>query len=337
MLCTCTNGQLESCCRHRREWSSLSSAERQNYISVIRMIATDAQYKPLYDDLIALHKTSYEPGRPAQNVNNALESQFIPWHRYFLLEYEDLIRLVDSSVTIPYWDWTPMRTDPYSSIIFDPVIGFGNSSDNVTRCVNSGPFREGEFMTTPSAGGGCLEREYLQNNFPSRALIEDILAEDIFVMAHNSIQQFVRFNVRCLIGGHMCSSDAANDPLYLSITATIDQIMSLWQSRDPQRETVRYASDTTPLDVNLGEGLVVSDFALNTNLPNGVSVCYSPLPPLSNLPSRLQGSPPKLRSPLESRRIELQCHTDATLSRLGLSQDELDSYHRECSRWTTVP
>lgn len=306
MLCNCTEGQLQSCCRYRREWNTLSSTEKQNYLTTIHTVATDARYKQLYNNLIALHKTSYEPGRSAQNPNNPLVSQFIPWHRYFLLEYEDLIRLVDSSITVPYWDWTPMNTAPYSLPIFSPVIGFGNSSNASTGCVNTGPFREGAFTTTPSAGGGCLERDYDQTIFPTRMSINDIIAENVFTRAHTAIQHFIHINVRCLVGGHMCNDDAANDPLYITLLATIDQIMSQWQARSPMREAVRYASDSTPLDINLGQGLVVSDFALNSNLPNGISVCYSSSQPSSTSPgvsrptrwgpSRLQDSSPSLGS-----------------------------------------
>ena len=342
MLCNCTEGQLQSCCRYRKEWNTLSSAEKQNYLTTIHTIATDARYKQLYDNLIALHKTSYEPGRSAQNPNNPLVSQFIPWHRYFLLEYEDLIRLIDSSITIPYWDWTPMRTAPYSLPIFSPVIGFGNSSDANTGCVDTGPFREGVFSTTPSAGGGCLERDYIPNNFPSRGSINNIIAQNDFTRAHTAIQHFIHINVRCLIGGQMCNDDAANDPLYIPLLATIDQITSQWQTRSPVRETVRYASDSTPLDINLGQGLVVSDFALNSNLPYGVSICYSSSQSSSASPgvarptrwdpSRLQGSSPTLGSATDRQDVSLLCLTDSVLSRMRLSQEERDFHRRGCTQ-----
>ena len=74
-------------------------------------------------------------------------------YRYYLHLYEDLLRVIDRSVTIPYWDWTVHSEKPYDSDVFDPILGFGGSSDNVTLCVTSGPFQQREFAMTPSDGG----------------------------------------------------------------------------------------------------------------------------------------------------------------------------------------
>ena len=31
---------------------------------------------------------------------------FLPWHRWFILAFENLLRKVDCKVTVPYWDWS---------------------------------------------------------------------------------------------------------------------------------------------------------------------------------------------------------------------------------------
>ena len=275
--CTCINGQFDLCSRFRRDWSRLNDEEKQTYISAVLTIATDPQYQPLYNQLIQIYSDSALT--PAQNTTPDT-SQFLPWHRYFLLEYEDLLRLVNSSITIPYWDWSLLPTDPYSSPVFDPVTGFGNSSNNITMCVTSGPFRDELFQVTPSAGGDCLRRKYKDSIYPSRNRLNNDLprftAAD-FSAFHQYLQLFVHLNVRCFVGGDLCTYDAANDPLYLLHLSRIDLSLDEWQSIDSARSSVRYENDNTELAINLDGSLTVSDFSSNSDLPFGVSILYAPL------------------------------------------------------------
>ena len=283
-ICNCEDGQLESCSRYRQDWAMLTDGEKQLYISAVLTVATDPRYQPLYNLLI---KRYQESGPTLAQGTTPETSQFFPWHRYFLLEYEDLLRLVNSSITIPYWDWTLLPTDPYSSPVFDPVTGFGNSSNSTTTCVTSGPFREEVFQVTPSAGKGCLRRTYNDFTFPSRSIIQSEALDfpaSMFDDFHRSLQLFFHLNIRCFVGGHMCEPNAGNDPLYLLHLARIDLILDSWQSMDTARATVRYAGDNTPLVLTFDDELIVSNFFSNGNLPYNVSVQYAPLQIIMDAP-----------------------------------------------------
>lgn len=285
-ICNAVNGLLESCCRYRRDWTTLSDEEKFRYINAVKTVSSDTSYTQLYNKLIDRYRQSFTSDI---QLLNASISQFIPWHRYFLLEYENLLRLVDSSITIPYWDWTVRLRDPYSVPVFDPTLGFGNSANETTLCVSSGPFQEGQFNVTPSAGGGCLMREYGDSiRFPTRALIENqflSIPANMFDDFHNAIFQFVNLVVRCTVGGHMCTVNAANDPLYLLQLARVDFTVDRWQNLDESRTNVRYASDTTPLELTFDRTLLVSDFSGNKDLPYGVCVQYSALRPVVEEPT----------------------------------------------------
>lgn len=276
-LCECVNSQLESCCRFRRDWSTLSLEEKLSYINAVKSISSDPDFQPLYNELVQRYKDSFDT---IAQYNFPNSSHFFPWHRYFLLEYEDLLRMVDPALTIPYWDWSVMPTMPYQSPVFNPETGFGNSSNGTTRCVTSGPFREGEFEVTPSANGGCLMRRYNSFQYPSRSLIEDeflSLGADKFEEFHNSIQLFINLNVRCFVGGHMCTPNAANDPLYLLQLTRIDLILDQWQNLDIARATARYTNENGPLVLTFDDSLLVSDFSDNNDLPHHVCVRYASL------------------------------------------------------------
>ena len=196
------------------------------------------------------------------------------------MEYESILRLIDTRITLPFWDWSLLPDTPYISPVFDPTTGFGNSSSNETLCVTSGPFREGVFEVTSSAGGGCLMRAYSDYIYPRRELIESeilTLTSGMFNEFHRSLHLFIHLNVRCFIGGDMCSRDAANDPLYILHLTRVDLVLDRWQSIDEARASARYATEDNALIMSFDDSLLVSDFSSNSDLPYDVSVCYGDL------------------------------------------------------------
>lgn len=243
--------------------------------------ATDPLYRPAYIRIMQLYLEAFESVVLNENPDTSL---FFPWHRYYLSLYEDLLRAIDRSVTIPYWDWTLTPGRPYESQVFDPVLGFGNSTDNITHCVDSGPFQEGEFRMTPRAGGGCVKRTYRTFPFFNRQLLDSILSVPAtsFTQFHAALQLFFHFQIRCFVGGTMCTNFASEDPVYLLLLSQLDRLLDSWQRRDEERGNERFGDDPTLLAPTLegasGE-LKVSEYTSNKDLPYGVAVCYSDPPP----------------------------------------------------------
>lgn len=272
-------GEVKFCCRFREDWSTLSPSRKSSYISAVKTVSSDPIFQPLYESLVQRYRDSFDT--LAQSTARD-KSQFFPWHRYYLLEYEDLLRMIDTSITIPFWDWSLLPTLPYQSSVFNPETGFGNTADEATRCVTSGPFQEGEFEVTPSAGGGCLMRLYNSFQYPSRSLIENQLLSigaGNFTDFHNSIQLFINLNVRCFVGGHMCTPDAANDPLYMLQLARMDRIIDSWQNLDNARANAQYSlgDESLVLTFAIDNSLVITNFSSNKDLPHNVCVQYDSL------------------------------------------------------------
>ena len=284
--CTCINNKNSNCCRYRQDWSSLSLAQKQRYISAILTVSSSSSLKPLYEELLEKYRSSFDT--LAQSTNPET-SQFIPWHRYFLMEYEDLLRLVHKDITIPYWDWTSSNHDPYSNPVFDPDFGFGNSADPVTGCITSGPLRKGEFNislfssspynSSSSFSEVCLTRHYENFIYPGTDVLRELLSLDsgLFTVFHNSIQLFLDLNVRCFIGGHMCTSDAANDPLFFLHLARLDLFVQQWQDQNPNNNITRSEGHPSALLMHTLDGtLLTSNFSRTTDLAYGACVRYAP-------------------------------------------------------------
>lgn len=348
-ICNAVDGRLESCCRYRQDWSTLTDEEKLRYLDAVKTVTTDPSYSRLYNEFISRYQQSFTTD--IQMVNASI-SQFIPWHRYFLLEYESLLRFVDSDITIPYWDWTVRPSSPYTEPVFDPDLGFGNSSNEVTLCVSSGPFREGQFEVTPSAGGGCLMRQYLEAiRLPTRELIENqflLLSAEMFDDFHNAIFQFINLIVRCTVGGDMCSVDAANDPLYLLQLSRVDLIVDRWQSVNEARANERYADDASPLQLTFDRTLKVSDFSTDKNLPYGVCVQYSSLQDVTDPATDSTGPSSSTETPdsgtelLKSQaqqslvrrkrraRDHSNCISEKKINKLDLSDEQQNSLRTTC-------
>ena len=314
--CTCREGFTTECCRLRRDWAAMSLADRRQYIDAVIRVSTDPVYKPQYDLLITLY---HQLANSIVHNSDPAVSQFIPWHRYFLIEYENLLRQISCNITVPYWDWTGLPKNPYVADVFDIGSGFGDSARFSDSCVNIGPFSFDKWALPETIGGGCLKREYQFRTFPTRDSIErDLLpypASDFFIV-HQSLQLAIHNLVRCTIGGTMCTpGDAAADPLYILHLSKIDSIYSRWQGLKMGRQLIRYPEDYTLLAG--ADNLVVAELSNNQQLPYGISVCY-------DAPFKLKNYQPA------KRLVTTSCTEPAEMDSLGLSNRETEMIHKMC-------
>jgi tyrosinase len=142
----------------RREWRKLSPRDKGDWIKAVKCLAglphTDKlvptvplneslippvnQNTSFYDDLIYLH----------MDLNNKIHftGQFLPWHRYFVQYFEDVLKKKCGYKGVqPYWDWTLDAEDFYNSDIFDddPRYGLGGWGDpNNDYQITTGGFKD---------------------------------------------------------------------------------------------------------------------------------------------------------------------------------------------------
>jgi len=82
-------------------------------------------YQRLIDDgtlgrLVAIHG---DMGHQQHSMRlTAGNLRFLPWHRVFLYVLESALRAIDSSVVVPYWDWTAVRAIPAWVSTFTPDV-----------------------------------------------------------------------------------------------------------------------------------------------------------------------------------------------------------------------
>ena len=107
--CTCVGGRLQNCVRIRKEFTSLTDAERKRHIDTILEVSkTGSKHRAEYEQLINEHYEIF-----GTRIHE--KQDFLPWHRYYILQYENLIRKADCTFTATYWDWSLDSREPFST------------------------------------------------------------------------------------------------------------------------------------------------------------------------------------------------------------------------------
>ena len=165
--CYCENGRLVDCCRTRKDFTSMTPTERARYISTIKRARSDRRYRARYRRIVTQHSRLFMTGIHRRD-------QFLPWHRYFLLELEDLLQRIDCRVTLPYHDWSLFSGRPWQTgarfwrgrpnnlnegFWSSSPRGFGG--DGRGGCVRTGPFARGRWGIPRRRGREqCITRAF---------------------------------------------------------------------------------------------------------------------------------------------------------------------------------
>ena len=243
--------------RIRKEITQMSVDERERYINV---------YKAAYDDdstiiNIKAHATMHQNLFSSGIHNNGT---FLPWHRWCLLQIENILRDKEASmyeertVTIPYWDWSLHPKINESTFWGDGTDQFsGDGDDANSHNIMTGSFED---FNKPE-----LKRNIGNGSSATQEVIQSSLLD-----RYPSYTQYDNFRNRLehgpglhdsihnIIGGSMASGGSANDPIFFSHHANIDRIWSVWQENS-EDHIYAYVGNTARNDSMPGTSTVPAD------------------------------------------------------------------------------
>ena len=207
---------------------------------------------------------------------------FLTWHRWFILQYENLLRLVDCTFIIAYWDWSAVSSDPFNTedprSLWHSGLDTGFGGDGSGSCVQTGPFRENEWSIVPlpkSGRSSCLKRLFYGNP-PDTIVVETLLKKEVadFEDFEATLRGELHGGVHCLIGGTMCGHNAAAAPEFFLHHGFIDKIWNDWQKITLGHKYAFFAT----IDENMpGTGLTPQAVIDLSSQPGGVIVEYRSL------------------------------------------------------------
>ncbi|MEU6528713.1 tyrosinase family protein [Streptomyces sp. NPDC046928] len=233
----------------RKDVSRLTRTERRRFVEAL----LEVKRRGVYDDFVRLHIAHFV-GDGDRGLRAAhMAPSFLPWHRRFLLDLENALRRVDSSVTVPYWDWTRDRRTTGVPWTDDLLGGNGRQGD---RQVMTGPFayRGGHWTIRAGVSDGVfltrdLGRSRGPIDLPTKADLQQALDDPVYDVApwnstssrgfRNKLEGWGRGRdswrnhnrVHRWVGGHMVGGASVNDPVFWLVHAFIDLQWQRWQQR----------------------------------------------------------------------------------------------------------
>ncbi|KAJ1675362.1 hypothetical protein EV182_001422 [Spiromyces aspiralis] len=202
--------------RVRKEIRDLTDDERERYIYAVKKVYDEGWL----DNLTENHFTS------GANVHGV--PVFFPWHRQFIWDYENLLRKVDSEITLPYWDWTLDAAKPPLSQVFHSNYMGGSGNPNQLNCLMNGPFRYWQVTTTVPH---CLQRNFnmTQQFWGPDVLLEVQRNSQMYSDLQPLIENTIHAIIHLFIGGDMAQLISTNDPIFFLHHAMVDKVWYDWQ------------------------------------------------------------------------------------------------------------
>ena len=214
---------------------------------------------------------------------------FLPWHRWFLLQYENLLRQIDCRVTVPYWDWSLVGGEPFTSDLWSTgADGIGGDGNGVGNCVNTGPFRSAVWSLPTSAGGGCLRRRF-SGTAPDAIDVANLIATNPnpsdFANFELALRVWFHNVVHCVIDGTMCTPDSSTAPEFFLHHSFVDKIWWDWQKQSNGHKFNNYFLTQSSLMTNTPYRS--RNFLDLNNQPDCVCVEY--VNPISSVAAKVKG------------------------------------------------
>ncbi|MFF6913002.1 tyrosinase family protein [Streptomyces sp. NPDC012466] len=235
----------------RKDVSTLTRGEKRRFVKAMLEVKRRGEY----DEFVRTHIEYYTSDGEDGLRTAHMAPSFLPWHRQFLLDLEKALRRVDSSVSVPYWDWTRDRTTTSTPWTADLLGGTGRRSD---RRVMTGPFAYAEGNWTIKEG--VTDEEFLTRDLgrprdpielPTRAELERALKDPVYDASpwdstvakgfRNKLEGWGRGRgsvswqnhnrVHRWVGGAMVGGASVNDPVFWMHHAFVDLVWSRWQRR----------------------------------------------------------------------------------------------------------
>jgi tyrosinase len=191
---------------------------------------------------------------------------FLPWHRAYLIRFEQALRDTGHDVMLPWWDWTQTRTIPpayatakvpdgspnplFSARISDLALAEGNRSPEPdTRELAEIP----ETVRSPNRP---------RTHLPTTAEIKLVKAYPQYEQFRSELEDY-HGDVHIWVGGHMANLPFASfDPIFWAHHCMIDRLWRIWQLHHPGASFPESLRAKTMTPFNLTAAAVLDPTAL---------------------------------------------------------------------------
>ncbi|MGY4319414.1 tyrosinase [Bradyrhizobium sp. JR3.5] len=218
--------------RVRKNAEKLSQLERNAFLRALASWKTKrGQARPTrYEDFYTAHADAFNLG--IHSGFGQFVSNFLPWHRAFLLDFERELQEIDPTVSLPYW-----KFDAAAPKLFDQdfIGGLTPGSTEVQFSANN-PIRGW------SKAGQTIRRFKV---FPDTAAVSAKNLDNILCLANpancpnraekyrpttDSFELNYHNNAHAAVLGWLGGADSPSDPLFFLLHANVDRGWAHWQA-----------------------------------------------------------------------------------------------------------
>lgn len=240
----------------RRNIALVSDAERTRFMNAIVQMDTSkffADGVSYWDKQEDIHKNGHQSGLA---VHGGIE--FLGWHRSLINHFEDLLREVDPSLSLHYWDWTTdPRVAPAGGAALFTNAFMDNASGDVSHILNNFESTEdaetgnGHTKVWRQVGANQANGDGTPNISPDNTLIN---ATDFNTLADTAhLGNFgAHGEAHTFIGGTISDAHYSfHDPFVFLLHCNLDRLWAKWQTDPlyPERLTPAGAySGVSPTD-----------------------------------------------------------------------------------------
>lgn len=228
----------------RKNVKNLTAAERSKFVAAVKELHRQGGYQPF----VGTHVSWALPPLAGPSYAH-FTSSFLPWHRYFVLEFERALQRIDATVSVPYWDFTRERSTTAIPWRSDFMGGDGSGADHA---VTTGPFRQGQWVIDTYTNQNFIKRAFGANapDLPTLAQLQAVLGMNAYneppwdgSTANGFVSHLegwaetaggnMHNQVHSWIGGTILSAASPADPVFWLLHAFLDKVWVDWQAAHP--------------------------------------------------------------------------------------------------------
>ncbi len=200
----------------RKNADSLTAAEQNVFKDVISKAIADG----IYSRLVWIHADMTHDMHTMKHMP-AGTKRFLPWHRAFLVKFEQAMRAFDPSFFVPYWRWMDTSSIPSWMTSFTPnkIVTATGRPIPVTRDPGGDP----AFTALPTSQT-IQDTVFSQTDYLSFTVALEGSTKP--VTAHNFVHMWFH--------GTMSNTPTSPaDPMFWMLHAEIDRLWAIWANAHP--------------------------------------------------------------------------------------------------------
>jgi hypothetical protein len=220
----------------RRDARDLTPQQWSAFVAAVQVMQQrpNATTPSTFDRLAKLHTTM------SSSVHGT--ALFFAWHRRFLKDFENKLRAIDPTVSLPYWDWAQDSNAPEQSYVWGARY-LGGNGGGPNDVVQTGPFA-GWRPLNPQPHG--LKRHWSNGTriapwASPQSINSAISSSGSYDALRRAIEPVPHGTVHVNVGGDMSTLNGSpNDPLFWLFHAYVDKIWADWQNVHPMLALTSY-------------------------------------------------------------------------------------------------